>query len=872
MCILCVIQKCSRRVATMLPWLIIPLIGLWALSQLLPPGFRFEITSPRLACLMVLLVTLFWYEVLMPKLSSWRIRRSAWLRQRKMVQAIELQKLRKMAVRRCRNCLTPYRDQNPGGGGKFMCSYCGHISKRPVLDIPGPADLDAKKSWFVGDLVGKGGKIWNGKVWSEHGWICSNDWLDNENWVPGSFMENSSWTKNGGRLYSGKDLCFAEKSYSVVVVFFFKVLMSFFFSVRWLWRKIFRVSSSEDGSSDSEHMGMSKKGENGVNMYESKVEKARRKAEEKRQARLERELLEEEERKQREDVAKLVEERRRLRDEEMEAEKQQVRGLANDKEKDSKREAEKKRQERRKDKDKGSSKSNSDCEEIDRRAGKEMDRKRELDKRSEIERRDQQKAATAQISESRHGIKVSTANINKGTGSRYLERVRGSIISSSRALNGTVFFGKGTHTNQTSATNVSKANKLNGFVDHAQGSASQRDMCSSTHAPVIVNSNGDNNVIGASSHRPGGSEMQLQTVKKSWQQLFTRSPGMPNMSPQVEGQRPNFHRQSLQMHSFENQLGSNLSLPSHVSLSPNGSKSSNSYSSLAATPIFPVAGEPPYSLGQEESEIFEDPCYVPDPVALLGPVSESLDHFSYDLGTGFMRNRLPQNSMPLKHVITSMEVSKPSPIEPPMSRLHGIEDRHTNSFPCIPKTPERSSLTLNESNSGTWQMWGTSPLGQDGLGFVGGPSIWLSPIWQNSKNMTSKFVVDNQVPPGNHFQRGVQPGSCLTGGTFRPICAGLYENDPWLPNPISPPLSGVRECYSVPVSPPPDISQSELIYGSSSRSATRQPFEPSPVIRWPKEDSAVHGLEDGIADPTMGRPHIGGLFSTPDVQSVWSYN
>ncbi|MCL7038124.1 hypothetical protein MKW94_002485 [Papaver nudicaule] len=868
MCILCVIQKCSRRVATMLPWLIIPLIGLWALSQLLPPGFRFEITSPRLACLMVLLVTLFWYEVLMPKLSSWRIRRSAWLRERKRVQAIELQKLRKMAVRRCRNCLTPYRDQNPGGGGKFMCSYCGHISKRPVLDIPGSADLDAKKSGFVGDLVGKGGKIWNGKVWSEHGWICSNDWLENGNWVPGSFMENSSWIKNGGRLYSGKDLCFAEKSYSVIVVFFFKVLFSFFFSVRWLWRKIFRVSSSEDGSSDAEHMGMSKKGENGVNIYESKVEKARRKAEEKRQARLERELLEEEERKQREDVAKLVEERRRLRDEKMEAEKQHARGSANDKEKDSKREAEKKRQERRKDKDKGSNKSNSDCEEIDRRAGKELDRKRELDK---TERRDQQKGVAAQISESRHGIKVSTANVNKGSGTRYLERVKGSLISSSRALNGTNFFGKGTHTNQTSATNVSKANKLNGFVDHSQGSANQRDMHNSTHAPVINNSNGDNNVIGASPHRLSGSEMQSQTVKKSWQQLFTRSPGMSNMSPQVEVQRPNFHLQSLQMNPFQNQLGSNLPLPSHVSLSPNGSKSSMSYSSSAAKPIFPVGGEPPYSLAQEESEIFEDPCYVPDPVALLGPVSESLDHFSYDLGTGFMRNSLPQNSMPLKHVITSVEVSKPSPIEPPMSRLHGIEERLTNSFPCSPKTPDRNSSPLNESNSGTWQMWGTSPLGQDSLGFAGGPSSWLPPIGQNSKSMTSKFVVD-QVPPGNHFQRGVQPGSSLTGGTFSPISSGLFENDPWLPNPISPPLSSVGERYSIPVSPPPDVSQSELTYGSSSRSATRQPFEPSPVVRWPKKNSAVHGLEDGIADPNMGRPHIGGLFSTPDVQSVWSYN
>ncbi|GLT32409.1 hypothetical protein SLA2020_070790 [Shorea laevis] len=88
MCLLCVIQKWSRRVATMLPWLVIPLIGLWvALSQLLPPAFRFEITSTRLACVFVLLVTLFWYEVLMPQLSAGRVRRNARLREKKRFEA-----------------------------------------------------------------------------------------------------------------------------------------------------------------------------------------------------------------------------------------------------------------------------------------------------------------------------------------------------------------------------------------------------------------------------------------------------------------------------------------------------------------------------------------------------------------------------------------------------------------------------------------------------------------------------------------------------------------------------------------------------------------------------------------------------------------
>ncbi|KAI6673309.1 hypothetical protein NL676_001215 [Syzygium grande] len=334
-------EKWSRRVATMLPWLVIPLIGLWALSQLLPPAFRFEITSPRLACVFVLLVTLFWYEILMPKLSAWRARRNAKLRERKKNEAIELQKLRKTATRRCRNCLTPYKDQNPGGG-KFMCSYCGHISKRPVLDLPVPPGMGISNSGIIKDLVGKGGKLLNGRVWSDGGWMCGQDWLENGNWAGGSFATKSgSWRRTANRVFGGDDHCLAENSYSGVVIFSCKLLTSFFLSIRWLWRKIFRSSSlGEDAALDAEHRGMLTKRDGG-NSYESRSEKARRKAEEKRQARLERELLEEEERKQREEVARLVEERRKLRDEKTEAEKDSGKGASPNKERDRRREAEK---------------------------------------------------------------------------------------------------------------------------------------------------------------------------------------------------------------------------------------------------------------------------------------------------------------------------------------------------------------------------------------------------------------------------------------------------------------------------------------------------------------------------------------------------
>lgn len=482
MCILCVIQKWSRRVATMLPWLVIPLIGLWALSQLLPPAFRFEITSPRLACVSVLLVTLCWYEILMPQLSAWRVRRNARLRERKRFEAIELQKLRKTATRRCRNCLTPYRDQNPGGG-RFMCSYCGHISKRPVLDLPVPPGMGISNSGLIKDLVGKSGKILNGKVWSDNGWMCGQDWLENGNWAGGSIAGKSPyWRKNGSGVFGGDEDCLAEKSYSGVVIFAGKLLTSFFLSIRWLWRKIFRVSSSEDASSDAEHKGMLvKRGENGGNFNESRGEKARRKAEEKRQARLEKELLEEEERKQREEVARLVEERRRLRDEKMEAEKDRgkLSPPVREKDKDRKKEAERKRQERRREKDKGSSKSNSDAEEMEKKAGKESERKRDFDKKGEFDRREHQKSGTdivkGQVPEMGNGIKnVSPNNFSRGNaGTRYLDRMRGTILSSSKAFSGGSFFGRGANSTAT----MTRENKPNSSVDHVHTSVYRRDSC-----------------------------------------------------------------------------------------------------------------------------------------------------------------------------------------------------------------------------------------------------------------------------------------------------------------------------------------------------------------------------------------------------------
>ncbi|KAL6132969.1 hypothetical protein ACLB2K_065206 [Fragaria x ananassa] len=881
MCILCMIQKWSRRVATMLPWLVIPLIGLWALSQLLPPAFRFEITSPRLACVFVLLVTLFWYEILMPQLSAWRVRRNARLRERKRFEVIELQKLRKTAMRRCRNCLTPYRDQNPGGG-RFMCSYCGHISKRPVLDLPVLPGMGQSKSGILRDLVGKGGKILNGKVWSENGWMCGQDWLENGNWVGGSICGKSSyWRKDGSSVFGGDENCLAEKSYSGIVFFACKLLTSFFLSVRWLWRKVFRISTSgDDAASDAEHKAMlAKRGENGVNFQESRGEKARRKAEEKRQARIEKELLEEEERKQREEVASLVEERRKLRDEKKEAERGD-RGKTSPlvREKNNKKEAEKKRQERRKEKDKGSSKSNSDAEELEKRAGKESDQKRDFDKKNDSERWELQKSGAKNVS--------ANSSMRGNAGSRYLDRMRGTIFSSSKAFSGGSFFGKGAITTATKETKSSIS------VDHVHSSPHRRDLFPPERVATRPFMNGDDKNIS----RPIQSESQTGTApKKTWQQLCTRSSSVPasstinvisrpNTKSQTEVQTPMVSGQPSSIQSFDNPI--NFGLPSPFTISPfsKGVCSSSLGFSPAVEPMFPRIGEGRHEPIHEEPELFEDPCYVPDPVSLLGPVSESLDNFQLDMGTGFLKDVGSERPRTLKNVSASSELNKPSPIESPLSR----EKHNTcNRFPSTPKAQDTHSPPLDDANTndkGTWQMWNSCPLGQEGLGLAGGPASWLLPPELNRSNKDdlthpsshmSLFSTEEQVVPGSHSPRhqSIFLGNGHNGGTFSPV-SGSSDHDPWLQKAFFPPLSTAETHY--PLKPPEEATKKEIYFWSPSRSTINHAFELSPGNGWSKKESIECGVQgtaaEGVGKPSVVRPHFRGPYpSTPDVQSLLSY-
>ncbi|TKY65714.1 Reticulocyte-binding protein a [Spatholobus suberectus] len=883
MCILCVIQKWSRRVATMLPWLVIPLIGLWALSQLLPPAFRFEITSPRLACVFVLLVTLFWYEILMPWLSAWRVRRNARIKERKRFEAIEMQKLRKTATRRCRNCLSPYRDQNPGGG-RFMCFNCGHVSKRPVLDLPVPLGLGISNSSIVKDLVGKGGKILNSKVWSENGWMCGQEWLENGNWVGGSIPGNpSNWrTNENGGLFGGHEHCLTERSYFGILFLVCKLLTSFFLSIRWLWRKAFRVSSREECSSDAEHRALlAKRCENGASLNESRGEKARRKAEEKRQARLEKELLEEEERKQREEVARLVEERRRLRDEKVEADKDHSRSSNTSKEKERRKEAERKRQEKRKEKDKGSSKSNSDAEELERRAGKESERKRDSDKKSDMDRREHQKSGLesgkGQSTDNAHNKSITANNYNRGgTGTRYFDRMRGTILSSSKAFG----FGRGTNIPST----VVKENKFNSSVDHVHTAASRREICPPERPAAKSNLNGDDRNINHSVL----PEPQPWTAapKKSWQQLFTRSSSIPqssnsnvicrpNSKIQAEAKSPQLSGQSPVTQSFNNPIQFGLPSPFNISTHADGPTSSSLGFSPAIDPFFSPVGNTSHDFRQDEQELFEDPCYVPDPVSLLGPVSESLDNFQLDLGTGFGTDNEVAKPHSLKSISAGSDVNKLSPIESSSS-----QEKHSSSnwFPSTPKGQDKRGFPLDDAaanEKGTWQMWSTSPLGQEGLGLVSGPGSWLLSSQRNipskddfvlpssQKTMASLFNKEDNIISRTHSPQNIFLPNGLSGENFSPV-TGSSVYDPWLQSAFFPPLSGGLTAQEGAT------TQNEIIYGSSSGSASSHGLDGSHC--WSKEEWPVHGSVESIGKSPVSRPYSGGLHPTSDVQSFWSFD
>ncbi|KAG6490053.1 uncharacterized protein LOC122006156 [Zingiber officinale] len=665
MCILCVVPRWSRRIATLLPWLLIPVLFFWGMSPFLPPGLRFEITSPRIACLCILVVTLIWYKGVVPMLNYWQACRTAREQERQRALAIKMQQLLKTATRRCRNCHTTYRDQNPAGG-RFMCSYCGHVSKRPVLDLP----RSVGSSWFS-------------KFMGNYRWLWSQD---------------SQAQRN--------------------------------INVRWLCRLIFRHRSREDGSNTDRKGVLYRRGDNGGNLQENRCEKMKRKAEEKRQAKLEREMLEEEERKQREEVAKLVEERRKLRDENVKTERETSNSSVPDGERDNRKQADKKRDERRKDKDRGSSKSNSDVEDLEKRASRATERKHEFHKKTDNERQDSM-GSTTLISKS-HTMEASHGNKVTASKTKYSSHITGNSPSSARSFGSSILFGRNMQNPTSSVTKPIK--QVAGFMNPSSKNA--RDFQGAGDVIVNAMSSGNSGVTKSNLNQPMNSYVQPRqsTLKKPWHQLFTHSAPVSTNSEstnlicqnnhgQVEAQNMDLKDQTLIPNSsYDNSVNFVQPLPFNSMTSPNGVFNSTLFTNIK---------DSAQSFISDEAEIYEDPCYVPDMISLLGPVSEELDNFPLDARSNFLDDNMAEPHV-LKNAFASVNISKPSPIECPISRFQNSEEKQNAFGPvsCTLKYQEPLMVNVDESQ-GMWQMWET-PHSQNTMGLLGGPSSWLLAMGQQN--------------------------------------------------------------------------------------------------------------------------------------------
>lgn len=342
--------------------------------------------------------------------------------------------------------------------------------------------------------------------------------------------------------------------------------------------------------------------------------------------------------------------------------------------------------------------------------------------------------------------------------------------------------------------------------------------------------------------------------KKSWQQLFTRSSSVPPTSTSNVISRPNpksttdvqsssLPTQLSSMQTFDNPINFGLPSPFPVSTYPSVSSSSSLGFSPVIEPILPRVGDGTRDYIPEEPELFEDPCYVPDPISLLGPVSESLNNFQLDLGTGFATDIGLETPHAIKKM-SSAESSKRSPIESPLSRLRSSEEKHINSnwFPNTSNAQDMRSHPVDDSHAndkGTWQMWNSTPLGPD-LGLAGASASWIIPPERSrsnndefvvpSQNMASLFTNDDPVLSGTHSPQKVFLGSGQNGGAFSPV-TGPSDHDPWVQNAFFPPLSGNNH-FSLRAQD--ESTQNELAFGSPNGSASNQSFDPSPANCWSK--------------------------------------
>ncbi|CAD6258681.1 unnamed protein product [Miscanthus lutarioriparius] len=451
----------------MLPWLVVPLIAIWAATQLLlPAAYRFEVTSPRLACVSVLPPHPLLVRDPPPQLSLWRARRSR-------ASARSAARTRSSSTSSARpppdaaaTAATPTGTRTPAAASS-CAPYCGHVSKRPVLDL---------------NSAGR---------------------------PPQVALRSGLW-----RL--ARPALLLQRQYLLLGVLMAPAVV------------IFTATKVGKG------------GENGGKAEESRVERARRKAEEKRLVRLEREMLEEEERKQQGRDGKAGGGAWEAEDEKAEAEEAVQKALPLLGRKDARREAEAgaRREEER---GQRSSKSNSDCEDIDGRLG---------------EKRRQSEPSTERWTLT--GVRVT------------------SLIT----LKLTIIVIRQWRAEQSSPT----------------------------------------------------------SFKKSWHQLFSRSASVspcPDATTSARDMNRKPEPNGAQISNARTFLSQYPPLDSKPSSSQSmqfpGFPPVNGVPPNKPLPHFPAGHMPFYDDAEsavfEDSEQFEDPCYDPDAIALLGPVSESLDNF-----------------------------------------------------------------------------------------------------------------------------------------------------------------------------------------------------------------------------------------------------
>jgi hypothetical protein len=292
-------------------------------------------------------------------------------------------------------------------------------------------------------------------------------------------------------------------------------------------------------------------------------------------------------------------------------------------------------------------------------------------------------------------------------------------------------------------------------------------------------------------------------LKKSWHQLFSRSalvspcPDVATSARDMNWKAEPNGAQMSNAHSFLSHYPPLESKPSSSqSMHFPGFPPLNGPPPIKPLPHFPAGHMTFYDDAEstifEEPEQFEDPCYDPDAIALLGPVSESLDNFPQDLGSLFISSGVTKESH-----------GRPSPIESPLSRSRMVDEKPIKQpHSSTTKGPGGFISPEASSEQGTWQMWST-PLVQETLGLQGPQSHWL-------QQSTNQF---------NHS------ANLFNGGT--------NSSDPWLQKAPFQQLPPDTPSLFLPHEVQGNAINNDLVFGSPNKSAREHPFGP-PGHPWHK--------------------------------------